>query len=115
MPLCIVSFYLYYLQKLKYAWRDEYITKDDQELVPRCLSSSLTTCTIRDFATTTLESLIMLARFIMKNARVLETMTICSNGERFSEIERQLSSCPRASATCQLSIQFIDIYETPSL
>ncbi|GAU41368.1 hypothetical protein TSUD_390550 [Trifolium subterraneum] len=45
--------------KFKYAWRDEYITKDDQELVPRCLSSSLTTCTIRDFASTTLESLII--------------------------------------------------------
>jgi hypothetical protein len=42
-------------------------------------------------------------------------MTIWSNVKRFSEIERQLSSCPRASATCQLSSQFIDIYDTPSL
>jgi hypothetical protein len=31
----------------------------------------------------------------MKKARVLETMTIWSNVKHFSEIERQLSSCPR--------------------
>ncbi|XP_045810206.1 FBD-associated F-box protein At4g10400-like [Trifolium pratense] len=98
--------------KLKYAWRDEYITKDDEELVPICLSSSLTTCTIRDFVSTTLESLIMLATFIMKKARVLKTMTIWSNRKRFSEIESKLSSFPRASATCQLSFQFINLYDT---
>jgi hypothetical protein len=49
----------------------------------------------------------MLARFIMKNARVLETMTISIWGdEEHHEIELELSSYPRASATCQL--QFID-------
>jgi len=46
---------------------------------------------------------IMLARFILENARVLETMTIGSNSKRF-DIESQLSPCPKASATCQLSI-----------
>jgi hypothetical protein len=45
----------------------------------------------------------MLARYILKNARVLETMTIWSDREQ-PEIERELSLCPKASATCQLSV-----------
>jgi len=51
---------------------------------------------------------IMLARFILENAKVLETLTIWCNNKQ-SEIESQLSPCPRASATCQLSIYYQDI------
>ncbi|AES63288.1 F-box/RNI/FBD-like domain protein [Medicago truncatula] len=71
--------------------------------VPSCVSLNLTTCTMRDFALAGQQcNHIMLAIFILKNARVLETMTIWSNNKQ-SEIESRLSPCPRASATCQLS------------
>jgi hypothetical protein len=45
----------------------------------------------------------MLARFILKNARVLETMSIWCYTKWFKvELEKILSSCPRASSACQL-------------
>ncbi|AES63194.2 F-box/RNI/FBD-like domain protein [Medicago truncatula] len=91
-------------------WEDEFIEEDDQEnwvdseFVPPCFSLNLTTCTIRDFAFAGLQHChIMLAKFILKNARVLRTMTILCNKKQ-SKVERLLSSCPRASTTCQLSI-----------
>jgi hypothetical protein len=71
--------------------------------VPKCFSLNLRTCTIRDFALLDLQHDIMLARYILNNARVLETMTIWSDREQ-PEIERELSSCTRASVTCQLSV-----------
>lgn len=70
---------------------------------PQCLSLHLTTCTIRDFAFVDLQNDIMLARYILNNARVLQTMMIWSDKEQ-PQIERELSSCPRASTTCQLSV-----------
>lgn len=92
-------------------WKDdEDIADDDQEnwaypkSVPTCLSLNLTTCTMRDFAFAGLQrNHVMLARFILKNAKVLETTTIWCSRKR-SKIEKLLSSCPRASAKCQLSI-----------
>ncbi|RHN50798.1 putative FBD domain, leucine-rich repeat domain, L domain-containing protein [Medicago truncatula] len=78
--------------------------------VPGCLSSNLTTCTMREFEFSGLQCYhIMLARFILENARVLETMSIWCCGKR-SKIERVLSSCPRASSTCKLSIKNIYDY-----
>jgi hypothetical protein len=44
----------------------------------------------------------MLAKYILKNARLLETMTIWTKRD-LPEIERKLSPCPKASTTCQLS------------
>ncbi|AES63314.1 F-box/RNI/FBD-like domain protein [Medicago truncatula] len=74
------------------------------KFVPSCLTSNLTTCTMWDFAYAGQQrNHIMLARFILENARVLQTMKIWSNSKR-SDIESQLSPCPKASATCQLSI-----------
>ncbi|RHN71550.1 putative FBD domain-containing protein [Medicago truncatula] len=60
--------------------------------VPSCLSLNLTTCTMRDFALAGQQSNhLILALFILKNARVLETLSILA-----------LSSCPWASSACQL-------------
>ncbi|RHN45152.1 putative FBD domain, leucine-rich repeat domain, L domain-containing protein [Medicago truncatula] len=91
-------------------WEDGYFGEYENEKwshpksVPGCLSSNLRTCTIRDFAIGGLQSYhIMLAKFILKNSTVLENMSIWCFGKQ-SEIERRLTSCSRASATCQLSI-----------
>lgn len=81
--------------------------KGDQEdwvepvFVPRCLLSDLKTCTIRYFLS--LQSELMLEKYILKNGKNLEIMTIWSEREQ-SEIERKLSKCPKGSATCQLSL-----------
>ena len=76
------------------------------ESVPTCLSSNLTTCTLSDFAYAGQQgNHIMLARFILENARVLETMSIwCYTKGSKVELERVLSSCHRASSACQLSM-----------
>ncbi|MCH83711.1 F-box/LRR-repeat protein [Trifolium medium] len=71
---------------------------------PQCFSFSLRTCTIQDFALLDLQHDIMLASYILSNAGVLETMTIWRSDTEQLEIERELSSCPRASATCQLLV-----------
>ncbi|XP_024631343.1 putative FBD-associated F-box protein At5g56820 [Medicago truncatula] len=76
----------------------------DPESVPSCLSLNLTTCNMRDFVVVDQHrNRIMLARFILDNARVLETMSIWCY-KRWPKAERVLSSCPKASATCQLTI-----------
>ncbi|XP_058785890.1 FBD-associated F-box protein At3g52670-like [Vicia villosa] len=86
----------------------------DPECVPECLSLSLRSCTLLEFFGR--ESELLMAKYILKNASLLQTMTITgpqhrdyllSQGPQLhvnSEyIERELSSFPRASATCQLS------------
>jgi hypothetical protein len=45
----------------------------------------------------------MLARYILKNAGVLQTMKIWNSGP--PEIKRILSAFPRASSTCKLTIK----------
>jgi hypothetical protein len=45
----------------------------------------------------------MLARYILNNAGFLQAMTIWSDKEQH-EIEIELSSCPKASAKCQISV-----------
>jgi hypothetical protein len=44
----------------------------------------------------------MIARYILKNAIVLQTMKIWNGGQ--PEIERKLTSFPRASSTCELIV-----------
>jgi len=43
------------------------------------------------------------AKYILKNAKYLQTMTIWSKREP-PEIETKLSPCPKASASCQISV-----------
>jgi hypothetical protein len=75
--------------------------EDDQknwvepESVPQCLLSYLRICIIG--YDEGLQSQLMLAKYILKNANVLQTMIISSESEK-----SKLSECPKASATCQL-------------
>ncbi|CAJ2640056.1 unnamed protein product [Trifolium pratense] len=76
---------------------------EEPELVPECVSSCLKTCTIRDIGG--LQSELILPTFILKNARILQTMKVWSGWmQKKSEIEEKLSPCPKASATCQLFV-----------
>jgi len=73
----------------------------EPELIPECLLSCLRTCIIGDFSG--IQSELQLAKYILKNSRNLESMNIWSKGEQ-PEIERKLSSCPKASITCKLLV-----------
>ncbi|CAJ2640161.1 unnamed protein product [Trifolium pratense] len=98
------------LQSLELSKGSRYISVDDQEnsveepeLVPECVSSCLKTCAIRDIGG--LESELILPTFILKNARILQTMKVWSGWmQKKSEIEEKLSPCRKASATCQLFV-----------
>ncbi|XP_045817489.1 F-box/FBD/LRR-repeat protein At1g78750-like isoform X2 [Trifolium pratense] len=73
----------------------------EPEFVPQCLLSSLRSCTIHDFSD--LQSELMLEQYILKNAIILQTMTIWCKTEQ-PEMESKLSICPMASETCELSL-----------
>jgi len=73
----------------------------EPEFVPQCILSDLKTSTVWDIVSRQIE--LMLEKYILKNAKNLETMTIWSETEQ-SEIERKLSKCPKGSTTCQLSV-----------
>jgi len=80
---------------------DDQEDRVEPEFVPQCLSSHLRTCTIQDNGG--LQSEFMLAKYILKNAKFLQTMTFSSEIEQH-ELERKFSSCPKASAKCQLLV-----------
>jgi hypothetical protein len=73
----------------------------EPEFVPECLLSSFTTFTIVDFSD--LKSDLMLEQYILKNARILQTMKIRSSVKQ-PKMRITLSRCPMASATCQISL-----------
>ncbi|XP_058760947.1 F-box/LRR-repeat protein At4g14103-like isoform X2 [Vicia villosa] len=74
---------------------------EELEFVPQCLLSHLRSCTIQNLGR--LERDLILPMYILKNARVLQTMKIkiWYRSEQ-SEIERKFSLCSKASASCQL-------------
>ncbi|RHN71564.1 putative FBD domain-containing protein [Medicago truncatula] len=73
----------------------------EPEYVPQCLLSCLTTYNILHFLG--LQNELLLAEYILRNAYNLQTTTIKCKREPL-KIERKLSQCPKASATCQLSV-----------
>ncbi|XP_058760939.1 F-box/FBD/LRR-repeat protein At1g51370-like [Vicia villosa] len=76
---------------------------EDNDLVPQCLLSHLRNCIIHDLGR--LHRKFILPMYILKNARILQTMKIkIWYRSELSEIERKLSLCPKASATCQLFV-----------
>lgn len=87
-----------------------YSTGNDDEdwvhpkLVPECLSSKLKKCFVRKYDGGRDE--LEFARYIMRNAKVLHTLTITSNSstipEEKLEIIKKLSSCQRISVECEL-------------
>ncbi|GAU25867.1 hypothetical protein TSUD_164080 [Trifolium subterraneum] len=74
----------------------------DPDFVPQCLSLHLRTCSFSScFGLHGTE----LAKYILKNAEVLQTMKVRNTGQ--TKIKRQLSSCPRASAICELKVYYV--------
>jgi hypothetical protein len=77
---------------------------EDPEIVPECLLSHLTTCSLRNY--TLINSELRFAKYIMQNSRLLSTITIQS--AKFLDTNTklqmliQLSSCPRISPTSKL-------------
>ncbi|GAU49508.1 hypothetical protein TSUD_306610 [Trifolium subterraneum] len=76
----------------------------DPEIVPECLLSHLTTCSLRNYSHTNCE--FQFAKYIMENSRVLSTMTIqiAKSIESDTKIQmlKELYLCPMNSATCEL-------------
>jgi hypothetical protein len=76
----------------------------DPTTVPECLSSHLTTCTIRNYSR--FNCGFEFAKYIMQNSRVLRTMTIQSSKslETDAKIQmlKELCLCPIIPATCKL-------------
>jgi len=88
-PLCFILFYIN-IEKESYV---------DPNYVPQCLSLHLRSCDL--FGLLSQQGELLVARYILKNARVLQTMTVWDN--EHPEVESILSSCPTASLTCQLT------------
>ncbi|CAK8541424.1 unnamed protein product [Lathyrus sativus] len=75
----------------------------DPDVVPQCLSLNLRTCNLLNFFG--LPDELMLARYILKSASILETMTIWNCGH--SKNKKIISSYPRASSTCKLTVIYL--------
>ncbi|XP_058731927.1 FBD-associated F-box protein At5g22730-like [Vicia villosa] len=73
----------------------------DPIFVPQCLSSQLKTCILWYFSDQKCEYL--LATYILKNARVLKTMTIHCREDL--QIDGGLYLCPKASPMCEVIIK----------
>lgn len=95
------------LEEYSSKWNEEYCQHDwsdpwaEPEFVPQCLPSYLRTCNIKRF--NGFHSDLMLAKYILKNANFLQTMTIWTIRQP-SETARKLYPCPKASPTCQLLV-----------
>ncbi|XP_058781183.1 F-box/FBD/LRR-repeat protein At4g00160-like [Vicia villosa] len=76
----------------------------DPEVIPECLLSNLTTCSLRNYTHINCE--LPFAKYIMQNSRVLSTMTIqtASFVKTNTKLKMltELSRCPRISASCKL-------------
>ncbi|XP_057435325.1 F-box/FBD/LRR-repeat protein At4g00160-like [Lotus japonicus] len=74
----------------------------DPDFVPECLALNLKSCTFRDFKGLKVE--FQLASYVLKNARVLETMTIC-NQQSISQrqIKKLYSAALRSPSRCQIT------------
>lgn len=78
------------------------------ESVAKCVSSELRICQVRGFEGQECE--LEFARYILKNASVLQTLRVCSvrasNYDAKLRMLKKLSSYPRTSATCQLLFEW---------
>ncbi|KAL6578873.1 hypothetical protein OROMI_009089 [Orobanche minor] len=78
----------------------------DPKIVPECLLTHLTTCSLRNYSSINWE--LPFAKYIMQNSRVLSTMTIqvakSIDSDAKLQIVKELSLCPKNSATCELLI-----------
>ncbi|GAU13050.1 hypothetical protein TSUD_173500 [Trifolium subterraneum] len=92
------------LHKLYESEIDELVWKEPQ-IVPECISSQLRTCSLIDYKGTECE--LQFAKYILKNAKLMHTMTISASPVVDINTKHQmlmkLSLCPRGSTTCTLS------------
>jgi hypothetical protein len=90
------------LSTCKRSWREKDVKENwvDPNFVPQCLSIHLKTCNLRNFLGR-LKGELLLARYIIGNAKVLQTMRVWCKGQ--PDIKRKLS-CPQASATCKIIV-----------
>jgi len=76
----------------------------EPKIVPECLLSHLTTCSLRNYSRINCE--FPFAKYIMQNSRVLRTMAIHTakflDTNTKLQMFMELSLCSRNSATCQL-------------
>ncbi|KAH7843637.1 hypothetical protein Vadar_019032 [Vaccinium darrowii] len=76
--------------------------------VPSCFASSLKTVRIADFDEKPVE--MQFIRFLLKNATILESLTLCSNSEDMKEKQQrkerkvQLNNLPRGSKSCVIKL-----------
>jgi hypothetical protein len=73
--------------------------------VPDCVSSNLTMCEIIEYEA--LKADFQFATYILKNARLLQVMnifTVYPKPTRNPQFLEYLSSCPRISPICKLSV-----------
>jgi hypothetical protein len=70
------------------------------DVVPQCLLLHLRACNLFHFLG--LHGELMLASYILKNAKVLQTMKIWNNGQ--PGIKKILSTVPMASSMCKLTV-----------
>ncbi|XP_045820589.1 putative FBD-associated F-box protein At3g50710 [Trifolium pratense] len=77
---------------------------EDPTIIPECLLSHLTTCSLRNYSHLSCE--FQFAKYIMKNSRVLSTMTIqCAKFLETNtklQMSRELSLYPRISGACKI-------------
>ncbi|XP_045827879.1 F-box/FBD/LRR-repeat protein At5g56420-like [Trifolium pratense] len=80
------------------------IWPDTHVVVPECFSSQLRKCVFIDF--TGRECEMRFVKFVMQNSTLLRTMAIFSKPdlihEETHEMLKELASCPRSSAACEL-------------
>ncbi|KAF1862911.1 hypothetical protein Lal_00009291 [Lupinus albus] len=83
------------------------VKKWQPELTPECLSTQLNLCSFQNFRGWKCE--LEFAKYIMKNAKVLQNMRISSHRsskpQTKLEMVKKLSLCPKSSPTCELSFE----------
>jgi hypothetical protein len=99
---------LYYKQvsESKVLWTKKDVSENwvDPKFVPQCLSLHLKICNLVHNFFGGLKGEIMLARYILENAKVLQTMRVWNKARAQRETESKLFSSPRASATCKITV-----------
>jgi hypothetical protein len=77
---------------------------DEPEVVPICLLSHLTTCSLGNYSRINCE--LQFAKYILQNSRLLSTMTvqIAKSVDTNTKLQmfKELSMCQRNSTACQL-------------
>ncbi|XP_054782750.1 F-box/FBD/LRR-repeat protein At5g56420-like [Prosopis cineraria] len=88
------------------AWKDNGTNSE----VPQCISSQLKEFILGAYDGSECE--FQFVRFIMKNARVLRTISIfsCSSEDKkYGQMLKRLSSCPRGSENCRLLFDEVSV------